>query len=285
MADATSLKPDLGRFGVWTTGPVTPAEAAEIEKLGYRAIWVGGSPSAELSFVEPILKATKSLRVATGIVNIWKSNAKDVADSYRRIETAHAARFILGIGVGHREATSQYRTPYTALVEYLDELDAALVPTERRVIAALGPRVLQLSKDRSAGAHPYLTTPQHTAEARRLLGPTAYLAPEHKVVPTTDADEARTVGRQAVGVYLDRINYVNNWRRLGFTDHDVTKPGSDRLIDALVAYGTPDQIAARLREHLDAGADHVAVQVLGGRHGLVHALSDLADPLGLTAAC
>ena len=246
MTDVASPKPDLGRFGVWTGGPVSPQEAVEIEKLGYGAVWVGGSPPAELSFAEPILEATESLQVATGIVNIWKAGATPVAESYHRIQSAYPGRFLLGIGVGHPEHTDQYRNPYDALVEYLDELDAAKVPTARRALAALGPRVLQLSKDRSAGAHPYLTTPEHTAQARQLIGPMVYLAPEHKVVLTTDAHQAREIGRQTVGFYLDLSNYVNNWRRLGFTDDDVTKPGSDRLIDSVVAYGTADKIAARL---------------------------------------
>jgi probable F420-dependent oxidoreductase len=252
--------------------------------MGYGAVWAGGSPDADLSFVEPILDATESLQIATGIVNIWKSPADQVAASYHRIEHAHPGRFLLGIGVSHPEAVDQYRKPYEALVAYLDELDAATVPTSRRVIAALGPRVLQLSKDRSAGAHPYLTTPEHTAQARQLIGPTTFLAPEHKVVPTTDTDHAREIGRQTVGFYLGLSNYVNNWRRLGFSEHDVARPGSDDLIDSVVAHGTPDQIAARLHEHLDAGADHVAIQVLGDRKELVRALGELSGALGLTPA-
>ncbi|HVQ98678.1 MAG TPA: TIGR03620 family F420-dependent LLM class oxidoreductase, partial [Mycobacterium sp.] len=171
------------------------------------------------------------------------------------------------------------------LTEYLDRLDDYGVPANRRVVAALGPQVLKLSARRSAGAHPYLTTPEHTAQARELMGPTAFLAPEHKVVLTTDAEEARRIGREAVGFYLNLSNYVNNWLRLGFTEHDVRKPGSDKLIDAVVAHGTPDAIAARLNEHLEAGADHVAIQVLGGRSedALVHALSELGPALGLAA--
>jgi probable F420-dependent oxidoreductase len=141
--------------------------------------------------------------------------------------------------------------------------------------------VLQLSARRSAGAHPYLTTPEHTARARELIGPEAFLAPEHKVVLTTDAERARDVGRRALDVYLSLANYVNNWKRSGFSDQDVAKPGSDRLVDAVVAYGTPDQIAARLNEHLEAGADHVPVQVLTSPDKLVGALAELAGPLGL----
>jgi probable F420-dependent oxidoreductase len=282
MTDAVSLKPDLGRFGVWTGGPVTPEQAAEIEKLGYGAVWVGGSPAAELAFAEPILQNTESLQLATGIVNVWSAPAKQVAESYHRIEKAFPGRFVLGVGVGHPEHTEEYRKPYEVLVEYLDELDAATVPTSRRVIAALGPKVLKLAAQRSAGAHPYLTTPEHTAQARELISNAVFLAPEHKVVLSTDADEARAIGRKTVGFYLDLSNYVNNWRRLGFTDEDVTKPGSDRLIDAVVAYGTPADIAKRLGEHIEAGADHVTIQVLGGWDKLLPTLTELAGPLGLT---
>ena len=276
-----SLKPDLGRFGVWTGGPVTPEEALDIERLGYGALWVGASPAADLSFVEPTLEKTDTLQVATGIVNIWSAPADEVAESYHRIESAFPGRFLLGVGVGHPEHTQEYVKPYDALVAYLDALDAAKVPTSRRVIAALGPRVLELARDRSAGAHPYLTTPEHTAQARELVGNTVFLAPEHKVALTRDAAQARELGRQTVGFYLDLSNYVSNWRRLGFTANDVAKPGSDSLIDAVVAHGTPDSIAARLIEHLDAGADHVAIQVLGDRSDLVPTLAELAGPLGL----
>jgi probable F420-dependent oxidoreductase len=282
MTDAASLKPTLGRYGVWTGGPVTPEQAVEIEKLGYGAVWVGGSPSADLAFVEPILEQTSTLQIATGIINIWTADAETVAESYHRIEKAYPGRFLLGVGVGHPEHTQEYTKPYDALVSYLDALDAKTVPTSRRVIAALGPKVLKLARDRSAGAHPYLTTPEHTAQARELIGNSVFLAPEHKVVLTTDAEKARELGRKTVGFYLDLSNYVNNWRRLGFTSDDVEQPGSDKLIDAVVAYGSPEAIAARLNEHLEAGADHVAIQVLGSRDELVPTLTELARPLGLT---
>lgn len=288
MTEGVSLKPELGRFGVWLpTRSISPELAAGIESLGYGAAWIGGSPDAELSWAEPALARTTSLQLATGIVNIWSAPAAAVAQSFRRIETAHPGRFLLGIGVGHPEHTEQYvKPPYDALVSYLDELDAGPVPTSRRVLAALGPRVLRLAAQRSAGAHPYLTTPEHTAKARDLLGGAVYLAPEHKVVLTTDAERARAIGRQTVEFYLGLSNYVNNWLRLGFTEADVRKPGSDRLIDAVVAYGTPQDIAARLGEHLEAGADHVAIQVLGAHseETLLPALSELAGALGLTRA-
>src|SRR4029078_1659744 len=281
MTEAVSLKPDFGRFGVWTFGAATPEQAVEIEKLGYGAIWIGGSPAGDLDFAEPILENTEALQLATGIINVWAVPAELAAESYHRIEDAYPGRFVLGIGIGHPEHTDEYRKPYDVLVEYLDALDAAKVPTSRRVVAALGPKVLKLSAQRSAGAHPYLTTPEHTGSARELLGPSVYLAPEHKVVLTEDVDEAREIGRSNVDFYLNPSNYLNSWKRLRLPNKDVAKPGSDRLIDAVVAYGTPDAIAARLDEHLTAGADHAPVQVLTGPHKMVHALAELAGPLGL----
>ena len=279
----TELKPAFGRYGVWTFGTPKPEQAVEIEKLGYGALWIGGSPAGDLNYVEPLLERTEALQVATGIINVWTAPAEQVAEAYHRVEDAYPGRFLLGIGIGHPEHTEEYRKPYDVLVEYLDALDAAKVPTSRRVVAALGPKVLKLAAQRSAGAHPYLTTPQHTGEARNLLGPTVFLAPEHKVVLARDAEASRQIGRETVDFYLNLSNYLNNWKRLGFTDDDVAKPGSDRLIDAVVAHGTPDDIAARLAEHLDAGADHVAIQVLGGWDALLPTLTELAEPLGLTS--
>lgn len=279
-------KPDLGTFGVfghysqWQR--LSPQELKDIEALGYGAIWAGGSPPAELDWIEPILGATDSLQLATGIVNIWTAAAGPVAESFHRIEKAYPGRFLLGIGVGHPEAHTEYKKPYDALGDYLYGLDEHGVPKNRVVVAALGPQVLKLSARRSAGAHPYLTTPEHTAQARELIGPDAFLAPEHKVVLTTDADRARAAGRKTLEVYLNLANYLNNWKRLGFTDADVAKPGSDALVDAVVAYGTTEAIAARLKEHLTAGADHVPVQVLTGTDKLVPALAELAGPLGLS---
>jgi probable F420-dependent oxidoreductase len=277
----TELKPDFGRYGVWTFGVVKPDQAVEIEKLGYGAVWIGGSPAGDLNYVEPILERTETLQVATGIVNVWTAPPKEVAEAYHRIEDKYPGRFLLGIGIGHPEHTEEYRKPYDVLVEYLDALDEEGVPTSRRVIAALGPKVLKLSAQRSAGAHPYLTTPEHTGRARELVGNTVFLAPEHKVVLARDAEAARKVGRDAVEFYLNLSNYLNNWKRLGFTDNDIAKPGSDRLIDELVAHGTPEDIAKRLNEHLAAGADHVAIQVLGGWDALIPTLTELAGPLGL----
>jgi probable F420-dependent oxidoreductase len=277
----TELKPDLGRFGVWTFGAPKPEQAVEIEKLGYGAVWIGGSPAGDLNYVEPILERTQTLQVATGIVNVWTAAAEQVAEAYHRVEDAYPGRFLLGIGIGHPEHTAEYRKPYEVLVKYLDVLDAAKVPTSRRVVAALGPKVLKLAAQRSAGAHPYLTTPEHTGQARNIIGNTVFLAPEHKVVLTIDAEEARGIGRESVDFYLNLSNYLNNWKRLGFTDDDIAKPGSDNLIDAVVAHGTADDIATRLGEHVNAGADHVTIQVLGGWDKLLPTLTELAGPLGL----
>jgi probable F420-dependent oxidoreductase len=282
MSDNQGSTPSLGRFGVWVGEPVTPELARDLEKLGYGALWVGGSPAAELAFVEPILQQTTSLVVATGIVNIWSAPAMQVAESFYRIDAAYPGRFLLGIGAGHREHTAEYRKPYDALVDYLDELDATGVPASRRLIAALGPKVLELTARRSAGAHPFLTTPEHTRWARELVGDTVYLAPEQAVVLSSDAEKARAIGRRSVGAALELTNYVNNWRRLGFTEADLAKPGSDRLIDAVIAHGTPEDIAKRLNEHIEAGADHVAIYVLGDQGSLLPTLADLSERLDLT---
>lgn len=285
MTDITGTKPDLGSFGVFghysQFQPLSEEQLQEIEALGYGAIWAGGSPPAELDWVDPILEKTTNLRVATGIVNIWTAAAGPVAESFHRIEAAHPGRFLLGIGVGHREAIGEYRKPLDALTDYLDKLDEYGVPRQRRVVAALGPKVLQLSAERAAGAHPYLTTPEHTAQARQIIGPDAFLAPEHKVALTADTEKARAVGRKALGLYLGLTNYLNNFKRLGFTDADLAKPGSDAFIDAVVAHGTPDAVAARLKQHREAGADHVPVQILTSPDKLVPALAELAGPLGL----
>jgi probable F420-dependent oxidoreductase len=281
MTAPDSTASDLGRFGFFGLG-ATPELAQEIERLGYGTIWVGGSPPAELSFVEPLLESTTTLKVATGIVNIWTAAAKPVAESFHRINAAYPGRFVLGVGVGHPEAQAQYRKPYDALVSYLDELDEYGVPANQRVLAALGPRVLKLSAERTAGAHPANATPEYAAQARAIIGPNALLAPAHNVVLNSDAEEARAIARTGLDRYFSLTNYVSNWKRLGFTDADVTRPGSNRLIDAVVAHGTPDDVANRLREYLTAGANHVAILVYGGSDKVLPTLSKLAGPLGLS---
>ena len=261
MTSSDTATSDLGRFGYFGLG-ATPAEAQEIERLGYGTIWVGGSPPAELSFVEPLLESTTAIKVATGIVNIWTAAAKPVAESFHRINAAFPGRFVLGVGVGHPEATATYHSPYQTLADYLDVLDADGVPVDRQVLAALGPRVLRLAAARTGGAHPYLVTPEHTRLAREILGPGKLLAPEQRVVLDADPVRARALGRASVKPYLRLTNYTTNLQRLGFTADDVAGEGSDRLIDALVVSGDDAEIRRRFEEHLAAGADHVAVQLI-----------------------
>jgi probable F420-dependent oxidoreductase len=254
---------NLGEVGIWARhSRVTPKAASELERLGYSAIWLGDSPAAELDVVDPLLAATERLVVGTSIVNVWTAAAKPVAESFHRLEAAFPGRFVLGIGAGHRESNEDYRRPYEALVDYLDKLDEGGVPTGRRALAALGPRVLELARTRTAGALPYLITPDHTRDARAHLGPGALLVAEQKVVLDDNPERARELGRGRVGAYLRLSNYVASLRRIGFDEDDVAFPGSDRLIDALAVHGDVDTVAAGLRAHLAAGATQVAIQVL-----------------------
>jgi probable F420-dependent oxidoreductase len=276
----------LGRFGIWRAAmQTTPELAATLEQLGFGALWLGGSPGGDLAIVDQLLGATTSLIVGTSIVNIWKDDAATVAASYRRIEATHPGRFVLGAGAGHPEATAGYANPYQTLAGYVDELTDDHVPAQGIVLAALGPRVLRLAADRTAGAIPYLVPPEHTRTARAILGPDRLLAPEHKVVLDTDPDRARALGRNRVtNPYLHLVNYTSNLRRLGFTDADLADGGSDQLIDALVAHGTPQQVATQLGAHLEAGADHVCAQLLTYANAdPLPGYADLARALGLTS--
>ncbi|WP_406477389.1 LLM class F420-dependent oxidoreductase [Streptomyces sp. NBC_01615] len=273
----TALKETVGRYGIWSVGlrsedPAKRAEvaeaAAELEQLGYGAVWLGGSSAAHHSV--PLLEATSRLTVGTSIQSIWQYDAEASAAGFAEVDAAHPGRFVLGLGVSHAKLADQYRRPYSALVAYLDALDAAGVPAERRVLAALGPKTLQLSADRAAGAIPYLVTPEHTAQARAILGEAPLLAPEFKVVPETDPTRARALAREALAMYLSLPNYTNSFLRLGFTEDDLADGGSDRLIDALYAWGDEDRIRDRINAFHEAGADHVAIQVVDGgpRDGL-----------------
>ena len=255
---------ELGRIGIWRRrSELTPRLAKEVEALGYGAIWIGASPPADLFLAQELLDATTHLAVATGIVNMWSAPAVDVAASYHRIAAAHPGRFLLGVGIGHPEATQEYRSPYATIVDYLDVLDAEGVPVEDRALAALGPKVLALAAERTAGAHPYLTTPEHTRYAREILGDGPLLAPEQKVVLDTDPVAARALGRPAVDrPYLHLRNYTGNLKRLGWTDADLADGGSDALTDALAVHGDAATVAAGVTAHLDAGADHVCIQLL-----------------------
>jgi probable F420-dependent oxidoreductase len=254
----------LGRFGVWRgAGLLTPELAALLEELGFGTLWVGGSPTGDLELVEGLLAATTRLTLATSIVNMWQDDAHIVAASFHRIEGRYPGRFVLGVGAGHREATQEYARPYDTLAAYVDTLLADGVPRASLVLAALGPRVLRLAAERTAGAIPYLVTPEYTRLAREVLGAGPLLAPEQKVVLDTDQDRARRLGRARVSrPYLGLINYTSNLRRLGWSEADLSDGGSDALVDALVAWGSGAKVAAQLDEHFAAGADHVCAQLL-----------------------
>lgn len=284
--DAQQWRERLGRFGVWRGAyQVTPELAVDVERLGYGALWLGSSPGADLALVDELLGATTTLVVATGIVNIWTADPHEVAASYARIEAAYPGRFLLGIGTGHPEATAQYAKPYDTILGYVDTLLADGVPGGAIVLAALGPRLLRLAASKTAGAHPYLVTPQYTTQARELLGPGPLMATEHKAVLNADPQAARAIGRPRVQrPYLGLVNYTSNLKRLGWTDEDLADGGSDALIDALVAHGEPQQVAAGLTEHLTAGADHVCVQLLtSGDDDPRPGYAALASALGLAS--
>ncbi|MGK3208559.1 TIGR03620 family F420-dependent LLM class oxidoreductase [Amycolatopsis sp. MEPSY49] len=243
---------------------VTPESAAEVERAGYGTLWLDASPPADLAFAERLLDATTRLLVGTSVVNVWTADAETVAASYHRIEGRHPGRFLLGVGIGHREVHTEYASPHEKLASYLDRLTAAGVPAGRVVVAALGPRMLRLARDRAAGTVPCLVTPEHTRRARTVLGAGKLVLPGHFALVEPDPERARAIARSAPpGTALGVTNYAANLRRLGFTDDDLSGTGSDRLLDALVAHGDPATVATRLLAHRTAGADQVGVYPLG----------------------
>ncbi len=255
---------DIGRFGIWQrVGDVSPETARLVESLGFGALWVGGSPGGRLEPVEAVLDATDTLVVATGIVNMWRDDAATAAAAYHRIEDRHPDRFLLGVGIGHPEATAEYRSPYATTVGYLDALDEAGVRREHLVLAALGPRMLELAADRTTGAHPYLTTPRHTRLARPLLGDGALLAPEQTVVVDDDPARAQPIAADFLARYLRLVNYRSNLVWEGWAAGDLEEGGSVRLRDEVVVTGDAAAVAPGIVAHLDAGADHVPIQALG----------------------
>jgi probable F420-dependent oxidoreductase len=260
----TTARERLGRVGIWSSLWTLAAQsgdpdrlkaaadaAAELDDLGYGAIWLGSSPAVE--FAGPVLDATTRLTVATAITNIWQHDAATVSSQRARLEERHPGRFLLGLGVSHGEANPAYAHPYAMMRRYLDELT---VPAGDVILAALGPKMLGLSRDRTAGAHPYLVTVEQVAEEREILGPEPVLAPELSVVLDTDLDRARETARGMLNRYLRMRNYTTNFARGGYTQDD------DRLVDALFALGDADAIAARVQAFHDAGADHVAIQAV-----------------------
>jgi probable F420-dependent oxidoreductase len=280
---------DLGRIGIWTYHlnyqPAAKVRevAAELEELGYGALWIGESVYREpLTHAGFLLSATNHMVIATGIANIWARDPFTMTAAQLTLSEAYPERFLLGLGVSHARLVEgihghQYERPFTAMRRYLDKMDQAgeayraLKPaaTPPRVLAALGPRMLALAAEQAQGAHPYLVTPDHTAKARAAMGSGPWLLPEQAAVLETDADRARTIARRHVSRYLDLPNYTNNWRRLGFTEDDLAGRGSDRLVDALVVWGDLEAVSQRVKEHLDAGANQVAIQVFDPEpHGL-----------------
>ncbi|MET7649164.1 LLM class F420-dependent oxidoreductase [Streptomyces sp. NPDC005426] len=268
----------FGQVGIWSgalhssrtddVGRAAITEAVgELEDLGYGTLWIGGSPSAEDATA--VVAATRSITVATGILSIWDHPAAEVAAHIATLDPSARERFVLGLGVSHGPMVPQYAKPYSAMVDYLDALDSATPPVDsrHRVLAALGPKMLKLATGRARGAHPYLVTVEHTAEARAALGPDALLAPELSVVLDTDLDRARTTARNMLAMYLRLPNYTDNLLRLGFAESDFEDGGSVRLLDSLFALGDAERVRDRTRQYLEAGADHVALQVLTADEG------------------
>ena len=277
----TTTPVNLGAVGVhYVEGELTPEAAADVERLGYTALWIAGTREAKLTIVEQVLEATETLAVATGVVNVWHMNARAVADTYHWLDAAYPGRFLLGIGAGHREHGADFRSPYQAVVDYLDVLDERGVPKHRRALAALGPRMLKLAAERSAGAHPFLVTSGYTRRARALIGPDAMLAVEHKVALGA-LHSTRVAGRENIAANnLALANYRANLMRMGFAEEDLTHDGSDELIDALVAQGDAATAAKQLRAQLDAGASHLVVNALPSSDRLP-ILTELAPELEL----
>jgi probable F420-dependent oxidoreductase len=257
----------LGQIGIWQSrrkgDPRVIVEA--VESLGYGALWLGGSPSVEQARV--YVEAGTTLPVVTGILNVWQHDPADVAREHAKLTGDHPDRFVLGIGIGHPEATSDYTRPLKTMRDFFDGLDAAEtpVPKDERLAAALGPKMLDLSKERSLGTHPYFIDAQHTRFARERLGDGVLVAPEVAVVIESDAETARRLAREYAATYLKLTNYTSNLLKFGYTQADIDNGGSDRLIDAVIPHGSAEQVAEAIRDHLEAGADHVCLQPLG--HG------------------
>jgi probable F420-dependent oxidoreductase len=292
---------DLGTYGIWTGAldaqPSTVARecAAEIEELGFGALWIPETVFRDV-FLHALmlLEATAELKVATGIANRYARDALTTNAAKETLNEAHPSRFLLGLGVSHghlvaRVRKQEYSRPYSAMVEYLDRMDSALFfapkgePPAQMVLAALGPKMLRLAAERTAGAHPYFVPPEHTVLAREVMGSEPLLAVEQMIVLDTDPTRARATARAHMAIYLGLPNYANNLKRLGFEDSDFADGGSDRVVDAVVAWGTMDAALGRVQDHLDAGADHVCIQVLDAdvSHLPRREWGELADALAL----
>lgn len=298
MSDSDS-RVDIGRYGIWTFQldlvPTAASQeaAAEIEELGFGAVWVPEAVGREaFTSAGLLLAGTSSLTVATGIASIWARDPMAASGAHKTLSEAYPGRFLLGLGVSHQPMVDHvrghhYDKPLTAMSRYLDAMDASVFmaaePTvpPRRVLAALQPKMLRLAAERADGAHPYFVPPEHTAVARAELGDGPLLAVEQAVVFETDPGRARDVARTHTAIYTGLPNYANNLKRFGFVEEDFDGAGSDRLVDAIVAWGTMDDVVARINAHHDAGADHVCIQVIAadGRSVPVEAWRQLADAL------
>jgi probable F420-dependent oxidoreductase len=259
---------NLGRIGVWSTAvrfaPEGREAAGELEQMGFGTVWIpGGIDDGVIASLDTLLDATSGLKFATGIINIWKHEPAELAAWWQGQSPDRQARLFLGLGVSHGPLIGDaWAKPVAKMTEFLDGLDAAGMPADKLCLAALGPKMLELAASRTAGAHPYMVTAKHTAIAREAMGPDALLAPEQGVVLESDPAKAREIARGFVQHYARLPNYANNWRREGFSDADI-EGLSDRLIDALIAWGDIEAVSARLDEHFAAGADHVCIQVVG----------------------
>ena len=258
----------LGEIGIWTSyRAIEERDAGEaaklVESLGYGAFWLGGSP--RLPTVRPLLDATERLTVATGIVNVWQYEPETLAAEHAELTRAFPGRLLLGIGIGHPEATSDYSRPLSTMRQFFAGLDSAAtpVPRDERCVAALGPKMLDLCADRSLGTLTYFTPVEHTRFARERVGENGLVATELACVLDVDDDRARATAREYAELYLGLRNYTTNLLNFGFTEQDIAGGGSDRLIDAIIPHGTAEEIAAVAREHLDAGANHVCLQTVG----------------------
>ncbi len=251
---------ELGRIGVWRSKRHGAGDLKQLEALGYGTFWIGGSPGVDEA--RPYLEDADTITVATGILNVWQHTPADVAQAQKRLAADFPDRFLLGIGIGHPEATSDYTRPLKTMREFFDGLD---LPREQLVAAALGPKMLDLAAERSLGTHPYFTTADHTRFARERLGDGVLVAPEVAVVVDPDPETARKHAREYAKLYLGLRNYTQNLLKFGFTEQDIADGGSDRLIDAVIPHGSAEQIAEAIRAHFEAGADHVCLQPLG--HG------------------
>ncbi|HEY2042041.1 MAG TPA: LLM class F420-dependent oxidoreductase [Jatrophihabitans sp.] len=290
--DLAALRTRLGRVGVWSSaiGRLSATQertaAARIEQLGYSTLWITESSKEAFAHAALVLGATGSMTIATGIANVWAREPETAVSGANALAEAYDGRFVLGIGIGHAKLVKRYDKPLTVMAGYLERMrdttysapaPATPVPW---LVAALRPKMLELAATRAHGSHPYFVPVEHTATARAALGPNSLLAPEVAVVLDPDPSTARATARRYMQPYLGLPNYTNNLRALGFDDDDLAGSGSDRLVDAIVAWGTVDAIERRVREHLDAGADHVCIQPLDSTGGVgMEQLTELAPAL------